>query len=68
MAKDVIDDRFIGSLHLMALSREGLAHDEEKERTVIQTSTINALLEGAYEGDVTLGELLQHGTDGIGTI
>lgn len=68
MAKDVIDDRFIGSLHLMALSREGLAHDEEEERTVIQTSTINALLEGAYEGDVTLGELLQHGTDGIGTI
>lgn len=68
MPRNVIDDRFIGSLHLMALTREGLAHDPELERTVIQTSTINALLEGSYEGDVTIGELLEHGTDGIGTI
>jgi acetolactate decarboxylase len=68
MPKHVIDDRFIGSLHLMGLTRNGLAHDPDTERTVVQTSTINALLEGCYEGDVTLGELLQHATDGIGTV
>lgn len=68
MPKNIIDDRLIGSLHLMSLTRNGLAHDPVKERTVVQTNTINALLDGCYEGDVTLGELLDHATDGIGTV
>lgn len=33
-----------------------------------QTSTINALLEGVYEGYLTFGELAQHGDFGIGTV
>jgi acetolactate decarboxylase len=32
-----------------------------------QTSTINALLEGVYSGEVTLAELSRHGDLGIGT-
>jgi acetolactate decarboxylase len=32
-----------------------------------QTSTINALLEGLYDGHVALAELLRHGDFGIGT-
>lgn len=34
---------------------------------VYQTSTIGALLDGVYEGDVTVRELLQHGDFGLGT-
>lgn len=68
MAREVIDDRFIGSLHLLALTRKGLAHDAVTERTAIQAGTINALLDGCYEGDTTIGELLRLGSDGIGTV
>ncbi len=37
-------------------------HDE-----VFQNSTIDALLAGVFDGDLTCGELLQHGDFGIGT-
>jgi acetolactate decarboxylase len=35
--------------------------------TVTQVSTIDALLAGAYDGQMTVGELLKHGDLGIGT-
>ncbi|MFA7369611.1 MAG: acetolactate decarboxylase [Kiritimatiellales bacterium] len=35
--------------------------------TLTQVSTIDALLAGAYDGQMTLGELLKHGDLGIGT-
>jgi acetolactate decarboxylase len=34
--------------------------------TMFQVSTINALLEGVYDGDITLGELKRHGDFGVG--
>ncbi|MFG2884774.1 acetolactate decarboxylase [Streptomyces sp. NPDC048297] len=34
---------------------------------VYQTSTIGALLDGVYDGDVTIDELLRHGDFGLGT-
>lgn len=34
---------------------------------VYQTSTMSALLDGVYDGDVTIRELLQHGDFGLGT-
>ena len=68
MARDVVDDRFIGALHLLALTRKGLAHDAHTERAAIQAGTINGLLNGCYEGDITIAELLRFGTDGIGTV
>jgi acetolactate decarboxylase len=36
-------------------------------RSVYQTSTMGALLDGVYDGDVTIGELLRHGDFGLGT-
>jgi len=36
--------------------------------TVYQTSTIDALLAGVYDGDVSMGNLLRHGNFGIGTV
>ena len=37
------------------------------KNTVTQVSTIDALMAGAYDGQMTLGELLKHGDLGIGT-
>jgi len=68
MARDIIDDRLIGALHLQALTRAGLAHDAEREHTAFQAGTLDALMAGAYDGFATLKELLDHGDLGIGTI
>jgi acetolactate decarboxylase len=35
--------------------------------TMFQTSLMSALLDGVYDGDMTVGELLQHGDFGLGT-
>jgi acetolactate decarboxylase len=42
-----------------------LAHRHGSE--VYQTSTMGALLDGVYDGDVTIRELLRHGDFGLGT-
>jgi acetolactate decarboxylase len=38
-----------------------------ERHTLFQTSLMAALLDGIYEGDMTVGELLEHGDFGIGT-
>ncbi|HYL59367.1 MAG TPA: acetolactate decarboxylase [Candidatus Acidoferrales bacterium] len=38
-----------------------------EDQTVFQTSTVNALMEGASTGDMTMGELKTHGDFGLGT-
>ncbi len=38
------------------------------DHAVLQTSTIAALLDGQYDGDVTIGEILAAGDFGIGTL
>ena len=42
-----------------------VAHRHGSE--VYQTSTMGALLDGVYDGDVTIRELLEHGDFGLGT-
>jgi len=44
----------------------GCAH-VQKNDVVFQTSTINALLKGIYDGDVSYGELKSNGDFGLGT-
>jgi acetolactate decarboxylase len=39
----------------------------DPDRTIYQTSTMAALLDGVYDGDVTIAELLRHGDFGLGT-
>ncbi len=38
-----------------------------KSNSIFQYSTLSALLEGVYDGELTVGELKQHGNFGIGT-
>jgi acetolactate decarboxylase len=44
-----------------------LHHDAERGHEIYQVSTVNALLDGVYDGDVTYGELARHGDFGLGT-
>jgi len=43
-----------------------IAHAEGD--TIFQTSTIDALMEGVYDGNFTYGELKKHGDFGLGTL
>lgn len=45
----------------------GVHHDAEQGRAVYQTSTMGALLDGVYDGEVTVAKLLSHGDFGLGT-
>lgn len=56
------------ALHVHRLTRDELRHDPVARHLVWQTSSIDALLDGAYEGDVTIGDLEAHGDLGIGTV
>jgi acetolactate decarboxylase len=45
----------------------GVHQDPARGREVYQRSTMGALLEGIYDGDVTIAEILSHGDFGLGT-
>jgi len=63
----VSEIEFLGALHVELLRRREL-RPERSEHEVFQTSTINALLGGAFDGDVTLSDVLAHGDMGLGTL
>lgn len=63
----MLDEHLIRSMHVEALRREDL-HAEHEPHVLFQASTIAALLDGAYEGDVSIGELREHGDLGLGTL
>ena len=67
MARDIVDDRLLGALHLRSMRRSGLRHDPSVEHVAFQAGTLDALMAGGYDGDATIGDLLAHGDLGIGT-
>src|SRR4249919_277811 len=48
--------------------REAELHAEREPHVLFQASTIGALLEGAYDGDLSFAELAEHGDLGLGTL
>jgi len=62
-----IDERWIRSLHVEAMRHADL-HGGHNPHVLFQASTIGALLEGAFEGDMTFGELAEQGDLGLGTV
>lgn len=64
---EIVDHRLIGALHVDLVDRVHAAHEAD-DGAAFQTSSLEALLDGAYEGDLTVGELLQHGDLGLGTV
>lgn len=63
----MLDERWIRSLHVETMREEDL-HAERDPHVLFQASTIGALLEGAYEGDLSFAELAEHGDLGLGTL
>jgi acetolactate decarboxylase len=62
-----IDSALVGALHVEYLRERDLRGDERLHHTLFQTSTVDALLEGKYEGDVSFAELGDRGDFGLGT-
>jgi acetolactate decarboxylase len=63
----VLDERWIRSLHVETMREEEL-HAEREHHVLFQASTIGALLDGAYDGDLCFEELAEHGDLGLGTV
>ncbi|MEM5400393.1 MULTISPECIES: acetolactate decarboxylase [Paraburkholderia] len=51
----------------IAKSFSRLASNRHDESEIYQTSLMSALIDGVYDGDKTIGQLLQHGDFGLGT-
>jgi acetolactate decarboxylase len=63
----VLDERWIRSLHVESMRRADL-HAERDSHVLFQASTIGALLDGAFDGDLSFAELAEHGDLGLGTL
>jgi acetolactate decarboxylase len=63
----VLDERWIRALHVETMREEEL-HGGHEHHVLFQASTIGALLDGAYEGDLTFTELAEQGDLGLGTL
>lgn len=61
--------QIISVVFCLVLMLSGCAHGPRSlgQGALYQVSTINALLEGAYDGEMTCGDLLKQGDFGIGT-
>jgi len=63
----VLEERWIRSLHVETM-RERDLHGGHEPHVLFQASTIGALLDGAYDGDLSFAELAEHGDFGLGTL
>src|SRR5918997_1353756 len=63
-----IDIELTGALHGDYLNKGDVREGKRLHHTLFQTSTIDALLEGKYDGDVSFAELEAHGDFGLGTL
>ena len=63
----MIDERWIRSLHVQSMRHADL-HAEREGHALFQASTIGALLEGSYDGDLRIAELAERGNLGVGTL
>ncbi len=63
----MLDERWIRALHVETMRQEEL-HAGREPHVLFQASTIGALLDGAYDGDLSFAELAEHGDLGLGTL
>jgi acetolactate decarboxylase len=62
-----LDETLIRAFHAHLAAGDLTHRDASAAHEIFQTSTINALLESVYDGDVTFAELARHGDLGLGT-
>ncbi len=63
-----IDPELVRALHLVAEDRRGASEDAAAVHHLFQTSTVAALMDSRYDGDLTVGEVMAHGDLGLGTL
>src|SRR4051795_5099304 len=63
----MLDEHWIKSLHVESMRHADL-HAERGSHVLFQASTIGALLDGSYDGDLTFAELAERGDLGLGTL
>ena len=63
----MLDERWIRAMHVEAM-RERDMHAGHEAHVLFQASTIGALLDGAYDGDLSFAELAGQGDLGLGTL
>lgn len=63
----MLDERWIRALHVETMRHADL-HEERDAHVLFQASTIGALLDGAFDGDLSFAELAEHGDLGLGTL
>jgi acetolactate decarboxylase len=63
----MLDERWIRSLHVESMRHADL-HAERDAHVLFQASTIGALLDGSFDGDLTFAELGERGDLGLGTL
>ncbi len=63
----MLDDEWIKSLHVQTM-RRAEAHLDREPHVLFQASTVAALLDGAFDGDLSFAELAAHGDLGLGTL
>jgi len=64
----VIDRRMVHALEVERLRRADMGADLDGVHDIFQTSTLDAMLDGRYDGDVTFAELRERGDLGLGTL
>ena len=63
----MLDERWIRSMHVESMRHADL-HAERDAHVLFQASTIGALLDGSFDGDLTFAELGERGDLGLGTL
>ncbi len=63
-----IDARLAHAITVQRMRRDDLEDVNAGDGDIVQVSMIEALLDGCYDGDVTVGELMGHGDFGLGTL
>ena len=63
-----IDTALVGALHVEYLKKQELGDEEHTHHVLFQISTIDALLKGRYDGDLSFAELEERGDLGLGTL
>lgn len=63
-----IDARLAHSITVQRMRRADLDGAQDRDGGIVQVSMIEALLDGCYDGDVTVAELAGHGDFGLGTL
>ena len=58
---------YLSIITLLGISLWGCSYGQAKKDILFQTSTIDALLVGVYDGETTFQELKRHGDFGLGT-